>query len=278
LVIDPERGGSLARFDWCGEPLFRPACGPTIFDSACFPLVPFSNRIARGRFGWEGRDVTLAPNFPGGDHPHPLHGMGWLSAWQVSEADEASAILSHDHAAGDWPWAYRAEQRMTLSARGFEHRLRVINLSQEPMPAGLGFHPYFPQTEATIYHGLHLGEWTNDEGGLPLKLRRRERACDWWQGQPVATRHVDTVYVGRQGPLLVTWPERRLKLSISPSAELADTVVYNPGYGDFFCVEPVSHATDALNQAGNPSIRRLATGEIFEVTVQYAAALDDANA
>jgi aldose 1-epimerase len=80
LVLQPEIGGSVAGFHWRDEPVFRPACGPSVLDAACFPLAPFSNRIAHGRFRFGGREVALAPNFPDSDHPHPLHGFGWLAA------------------------------------------------------------------------------------------------------------------------------------------------------------------------------------------------------
>ena len=49
LALEPERGGSIARFGWRGQDLMRPTCGPSVLDVACFPLVPFSNRIAHGR-------------------------------------------------------------------------------------------------------------------------------------------------------------------------------------------------------------------------------------
>ncbi len=59
LELAPERGGSVLRLDWRGEPLLRPLCGNTIFDVASFPLVPFSNRIARGRFNTGLRKGTI---------------------------------------------------------------------------------------------------------------------------------------------------------------------------------------------------------------------------
>jgi aldose 1-epimerase len=83
LVLQAKLGGSVATFHWRDKPVFRPACGPSVLDTACFPLAPFSNRIAHGRFSFGGREVALAPNFPDSDHPHPLHGFGWLAAWET---------------------------------------------------------------------------------------------------------------------------------------------------------------------------------------------------
>ena len=248
LELAPERGGSILRFDWRGAPLMRPVCGPSILDVACFPLVPFSNRIADGRFAAGGREVQLRPNFPGTAHPHTLHGFGWLAPWHVINADPVSALLEHCHDAGEWPWPYRAEQGLQLSEAGLAIALSVTNLGETPMPAGLGFHPYFPRTGETIYRGLHRGEWQNDATCLPLSLIERAEPVDWWDGLPVAGRVVDTVYTDRAGALGIAWPERGTGLAIEPSDTMPHTVVFSPKDGDFFCVEPVSNMTDAHNR------------------------------
>jgi aldose 1-epimerase len=253
LELDPKRGGSLLRFDWRGEPVMRSACGPSILDAACFPLVPFSNRIADGRFTAGGTEVRIEPNLPGQNHPHPLHGFGWLSAWQVLAQDSASALLEHTRIGGEWPWPYRAHQSFRLTGEGLEMVLSLTNLADAPMPAGLGFHPYFPRTDRTYIRAMHRGEWQNDADCLPRHLDLRSEPRDWWEGKAVGARVVDTVYTGREGPLVIDWLERGLELTLVPSANLPFTVVYTPPGEDFFCVEPVSHMTDAVNWDGPDS-------------------------
>lgn len=248
LVAAPERGGAILRFDWRGTPVMRPAAGPSILDAACFPLVPFSNRIAHGRFVVDGREVRLRPNFPGADHPHPLHGFGWLAAWRVVEHDAAALTMEHVHTPGEWPWAYRAEQRLALGEGGLMLSLAVTNQSVAPMPLGLGFHPYFPRDEQTRYFGLHRGEWHNDASCIPLTHDGHAAPRDWWAGAPVGTRAVDTVYTGRQGTLEIVWPERSMRLVLDCSDMLTKTVVYSPANADFFCIEPVTNDTDAFNR------------------------------
>jgi len=272
LDLEPEEGGAVARFEWEGEALFRARCGEGPLNSACFPLAPFSNRIAFGRFTANGRLVQLAPNFPGSDHPHTLHGYGWLNAWRVEASNGASATLSYRHEAGAWPWCFEARQSFILSAAGLRHQISVRNLSDAEMPVGVGLHPYFPSTPQTIYRGLHRGEWETSADGLPLGLRLEDRAIDWWRARPVATRAVDTVYVGREGALVITWPERNLRLAIEPSAELSFTTVYAPPGADFFCVEPVSHQTNAINEdALQTGQRWLAPCGLFSAHVHYGA-------
>jgi aldose 1-epimerase len=98
LELLPDLGGSIARFSYVdGEEkvnIFRASDSvpKTILDAASFPLVPFCNRIREGRFSFRGREVTLATNMPG--DPSPLHGHGWLSAWEVEKASETTPSSS----------------------------------------------------------------------------------------------------------------------------------------------------------------------------------------
>jgi len=247
LVVSPARGGSILAFEWQGQPLLREAAGSGILDVACFALVPFSNRIAGGRFDWLGRATALTPNFPEVDPRNPLHGFGWLSEWTILSVASDAIRLGHTYPRGDWPWGYRAELDYALGGQGLTARLALTNLAATAMPAGLGFHPYFPRNAATRYLGLHRGEWRNGADGLPAALDDRTAAIDWWAGAPVGTRQVDTVYSGREGALQVCWPDRALSLQIDCSDNLSMTSVFAPRDADWFCVEPVSHMTDALN-------------------------------
>lgn len=247
LVIDPARGGAILAFAWRGMPVFRPACGPMIFDTACFALVPFSNRIARGRFTASGHDVRIAPNFPGSDHPHPLHGFGWLCPWQPVQQTATAAELEHHYAGAEWPWPYRAKQRVELGCDSLLIELSVQNLGASPMPCGLGLHPYFPCNDQTHLRARHGAEVVVDAECIPVATTIAEAPKDWWQGQQVTRRRVDTAYLNRSGPLCVTWPDRGMELLMEPSDALPHTVIYTPPGENYFCAEPVSHATNSFN-------------------------------
>ena len=268
LAINPEIGGSLSAFRWRGHDIMRSAVGDGVLDSSCFPLVPFSNRIAGSRFEFGGRTVQLTPNHPTAPQEPVLHGFGWTSHWDVVEKSDRHAIIGLEYREGPWPWQFRARAEYALDASGLRASLSIRNLADSPMPAGLGFHPYFPRTPQTVYRGLHHGEWQVDEACLPLGLKRHSQPRDWWGGQPVDTRIVDTVYAGREGHLDIIWPERKLVARISPSDELDCTVIYVPQGEDYFCVEPVSHATDAINRMPDQGgMRTLAPGEQWTVSM-----------
>jgi aldose 1-epimerase len=273
LVLAPALGGSILALDWRGQPVMRRGGGGSIWDVASYPLVPFSNRIAHGRFVADGRAVALAPNFPGSDHPHTIHGFGWLAPWHVAQAGPGHARLTYAHSADAWPWPFAATQDFAFAQDALVLTLSLTNQGDSPMPAGLGIHPYFPRGADTVYHGLHRGEWHNTPDCLPLSLDQRDQAIDWWQGAPVGSRTVDTAYTGRQGPITLRWADRGLGLTMTPSDTLGQTVVYTPAGEDYVCVEPVSHTTDAVNRdrAGETGLVWLAPGETMTASITFAA-------
>jgi aldose 1-epimerase len=140
------------------------------------------------------------------------------------------------------------------------------------MPAGIGLHPWLPRNDRTRFRSLHRGEWQTGATGLPLRLETGPQPRDWWDGQPVASRLVDTVYTGRVGSMAVIWPDTGLMLGVTPSDTLAFTVVYVPPGKHHFCVEPVSHMTDAVNRheaAAFTGLRWLPRGEALIGNVRY---------
>lgn len=267
LELDPAEGGSIARLQWSGRDLLRPRQGPGVLASACFPLVPFCNRIAAGRFGFGGRSISLAPNHPAAPHEPVLHGFGWLREWTLLEHESTRVRLAFVHEAGEWPWRFSAEQEFVLGDAGAELRLSAVNLAGEPMPIGLGFHPNFPRSPGTVYSGRHRAE--RQPGG---ELAWRSAPIDWWGGAEVGRRLVDTTYAAREGPLTIEHPAEHPPITLFPSADLPFTHVYVPRGADYFCVEPVSHLPDAFRTL-EPArgMRVLQPGERWTVSLRIAA-------
>src|SRR5512144_3354357 len=115
IGIAPRVGGAIASFAFDGQDVLRPtsAGASDVRAHACWPLVPYSNRIAHARLEHAGRVHALARNF--NDHPHAIHGVGWQRPWTLAPRDAVRARLVLDHMpAGDgalaWPWPFRATQ------------------------------------------------------------------------------------------------------------------------------------------------------------------------
>src|SRR4029078_5396889 len=145
LQLSPSIGGAISSFTWDdSRPILRESHSPLekAVDAASFPLVPYVNRIRGGRFSFRGHEVRIAPNMAG--DPSPLHGQGWINRWSIEWARERQAALRFRHEPGEWPWLYDAWQGFELDEGGLTIKLECQNLAEEPMPCGLGQHPYFP--------------------------------------------------------------------------------------------------------------------------------------
>jgi aldose 1-epimerase len=261
LDLLPEVGGAIARFAIDGRDVLRPTVSG-IFDplrTSSFPLVPFANRIANGRFDFRGQTVRLPRNF--GEHPHVLHGQGWQGAWRVQSRSTNGVALAFDHAADAWPWDYDALQTFTLEPDSLRIALRLTNRSLLPMPASIGFHPYFMRTPETRIRAEVDGAWLSDDG-IPTIKTGPSHFLDLAIGAKVAAApFVDHCHFGWRGSATVEQPEFQRSILLTGSAELAFLHLYIPREADFFCVEPVSAMPDALNR-----------GEPFDVTGQRVIA------
>lgn len=245
LELAPSLGGSIWRFDAGERPVLRAATATTtsVLDTGCFPLVPYVNRIRGGRFTCDGRTVTIAPNaLP---DPSPLHGQGWQSAWTVDEATPTRVALGYRHDAGEWPWTYEARQVFALDPDGLTATLWCRNLSPEPMPCGLGFHPYHLCDADTRLRTSVTGAYTVDANILPVARVAPEGRYDVGD-RMVCGQGLDNAFDGWGGRSTMTWGSGLTVTMSSPTARWFQ--IYSPVEGGLFVAEPVTHANAALNE------------------------------
>ncbi|MEE4361849.1 MAG: aldose 1-epimerase, partial [Pseudomonadales bacterium] len=224
LRLAPEQGGVVV--SWCheGRELLRPA--PARLDdprdAAGFPLVPFSGRIALGRFRLQGMDVALPPNMP--PEPHAIHGQGWQNAWHLGHRGDDQATLVFDHRAGAWPWAYRATQHFVLTGTGLELRLSLHNRGATAMPAGLGWHPYFPRAGARLRADV-LGIWKSGDDMVPAPPRAPTSQEDLRQERRVDDLELDDCFDAGSEGVHLRWPDHGLTLAMTASETLRKLIV-----------------------------------------------------
>ena len=255
--ILPEAGGGLAGFDWLGRhepiPLMR-RCEP-LPDSqrhdidpnrlSCYPLVPWSNRIAEGGFQVDGRWVALPLNRE--EEPWPIHGSGWQRAWQVQShnAHEVELALRESSAA----YCYVASLRYALRDDALQIDMAVTNTGAAAMPFGLGLHPFFPRHGEVRLLAPASQVWTND-GQSPLPVERIPVPTNWdfRHERALPNEGVDHAFHAWTGEATIHWVALQLSLRISADADTF--VLYTPANGDFFCFEPVDHPINAVHLPG----------------------------
>jgi aldose 1-epimerase len=250
LELSPSIGGAISNFTYTGDgrrtPILRESHSrlENVLDAGCFPLVPFVNRIRGGRFTFRGREIRLSPNMKG--DASPLHGQGWTNPWRIESSSEADAVLVFDHRSGEWPWAYEAREQFRLEADTLHLRLTCANRSAEPMPCGLGFHPYFACGRESRIQTEVGHVWTVDENVLPVARMPAEGRYAIGDA-PVCSRDLDNGYDGWSGRAIFTDPSWPFEITLS-SSQARYFQLYSPLDGGIFVAEPVTHANAALNE------------------------------
>lgn len=250
MELSPSIGGAISQLRYLGpsgaaSPILRKSHSPleNVSEAPCFPLVPYVNRIRGGSFTFRDRTVRIAPNMAG--DPSPLHGDGWLNAWDVESANDATAALTYRHEAGEWPWAYEARQEFRVEGGALDVRLSCRNLSDDDMPCGLGQHPYFPCTPQTRLTTQASHAWTIDEKVLPVAKVPATGRYDLTD-RLICGQDLDNGWGGWSGRALMSDPGWPFEIELSsPQARFFQ--VYSPTVGGIFVAEPVSHANAALN-------------------------------
>lgn len=236
--IAPQLGGSVLGLNLAGTEVLRGApdrCS-NVLETACFPLVPFANRLTGGK-EHAGRRLDLPPDPEG--YPHPLHGHGWRRAWAVESAGETVARLSFLHQADAWPWTYRAVEQFDLSEAALQVTLEVTNQSATAMPCGFGLHPYFALEPGSFIETAATNCLTPDPRGVPCL------PADWSAGRLAVADlpACDHFLLDPAGSVRVGTESWALTMTAS---DVAGWQLYRPLGGDFFCLEPASHCPDRL--------------------------------
>jgi aldose 1-epimerase len=271
--IDPGMGGAITRLAVRAPhdrfvDVLRPTPEPLTWfnDAACYVLAPWSNRIAAGKFQFGGRNVRVPPNWPDGT---AIHGDVRHRAWQVRGRSPVSVLLEIEREAGEWPWRYGARLHYTLSEESLTTDLTVSNKDTTPMPAGVGFHPFFVrrlggQGPEAVIKAPNSGRYPA-AGMIPTgPAREDELSRSLASGMTIGATEIDDVFAGFSGHASVRWPGLEAHLRCSP--EFGHAVIYGTARDlSFFCLEPVSMVNDGFNlmARGQPGtgVRVLAPGE-----------------
>ena len=268
LAVRPDLGGCIAGLWHRDTPILRstePALLVNSRQSGSFPLVPYSNRLGYRRFRWKGHDHTTQANFD--DNPHSLHGVGWLRAWEVVSTSAVEVVLRYRHVAdADWPFDFEATQYFTLTPQSLTVQMVVSNTGEQAQPVGLGWHPYFPKRARSRLHIELSDRWDSDATQLPVR-KVAQPGID----SDISHLDFDNCFEGWKGPARI----RDEKFSLQLSSSLQLLVVYTPQDKDYFCVEPVSHVSNAIHMADPLAhgLRSLAAGETFDAWMKLEVAV-----
>src|SRR5581483_3769572 len=259
LAVVPEAGGSVASLaarvagDWL--PILRPTPADAIAAGnsslfASFALVPWSNRIRDARFGFSGREIQLRPNTSEG---HAIHGDVRKRPWHVVAAEKERLRLAFDsreHAGVNFPFPFASELAYELDGTSVAMHLSLRNEGGEPMPAGIGFHPYYRRTllEPDDDVELQMAVTGVYRGLLPTgPAQPVAPAQDFSRPRPIGSATFDQCFAGWNGRATVRWPKSGIEARVDATDPFRHVVLFVPPGKDFFALEPVSHVNDGFN-------------------------------
>ena len=122
-------------------------------------LAPFANRLDENAFYANGKKYNFDMELGNVRGPIPIHGyLSGAKDWKMIEAkaDGNAAWVTNQldfYRNPQWmqqfPFAHTLTMTYRLQDGVLEVHTRIDNLSVEPMPVAIGFHPYFQLTDST---------------------------------------------------------------------------------------------------------------------------------
>jgi aldose 1-epimerase len=266
------QGGGLGAVRFDGLEIM-PAVGGVKANLSCFPLVPFGNRVEFNQFERLGKTYRFTPN---SNDPLYLHGDGWMGTWAVREMEGDRITLSLRQPPGDGtPYAYSAEQTLSVSGARLSLSLSVQNEGDEALPFGLGQHPFFLRTPQVRVEAQVSGYWTERVGHLPDARTAPLADLDPRVGAYLPDRFINNALDGWDGVARIHWPERGVSAMMT-ARDHSVAMLYAPSpEADFFCWEPMTHLPNGHHQREFGGLRLLEPGEAMQSNVTIDFRRDD---
>ena len=231
-------------------------------------MGPWANRLDEQAFYANGKKYAFDMALGNVRGAIPIHGfVTTTDQWQVVEAkaDAASAWLTSKLEfyrqpawMKQWPFAHTIEVTYRLQDGVLEVRTTITNMSAEPMPVAIGFHPYYKLTDSRrddwkIAVGART-HWLLAQNKVPTgETEPIEKFFPNPQAATLADYNLDDVFGDlvrdrqERATMTVTGKSQRLDLVLGQNYR--SVVIWSPKDRDFICVEPMAGITDAVNLA-----------------------------
>jgi aldose 1-epimerase len=268
-AVDTNSGGRLSSLVLAGRErlLIQPATGiePAI-GWGCYLMAPFVGRVFGGTVCWGGRTAQLPLN----SGQQAIHGAVFDVPWEVEAQTSESVTLACTFDPARWPFRGSMTQRVAIA--GGRLTLEAEILAEEPMPAAIGWHPWFRSDGADLRVGvqsdsvLRLAPDLTPTGELlPVDSRTDLRARPGLAGL-----RLDDVFVSVASPVVLDWPD--LELLVAFERPVAAVVVYS--HPQAACVEPTTAWPDSIRLAAtgrlDTGLVTLAAGERLQASTSWS--------
>lgn len=145
-----EVGGGIRTYDVAGRAVLHPYHLSAMCDAAHgAPLIPWPNRLADGRYEFEGRQLQVALTEP--TKRNAIHGLLRWRPWRAEEhlADRVM-MTTRLYPMTGYPFMLDVAIDYRLSPDGLRVQTTAVNIGDSPCPYGCGQHPYLSPGEGSI--------------------------------------------------------------------------------------------------------------------------------
>jgi aldose 1-epimerase len=166
-----EVGGGIREYSVAGRDVLEPYPLDAMCDGAHgAPLIPWPNRLADGRYRFDGVDLQLALSEP--ELHNAIHGLLRWRSWSSSDRDgESVTMATRLHPLPGYPFTLDVSIEYRLGEEGLSVRTRACNAGSAPCPYAVGQHPYLSPGAGLIDEcRLELAAATRIETGGERKL------------------------------------------------------------------------------------------------------------
>jgi len=239
-------------------------------------LGPWADRLDEQAFYANGRRFAFDMLLGNVRGEMPIHGFVTMTdRWRVVEtnADAASAwatsrleFYRQPQWMKQWPFAHTIEMTHRLHDGVLEVETAIVNMSAEPMPVAIGFHPYFQLTDSardswTLSVGART-HWLLTVNKVPTgETEPIERFFPAPHAAPLVDYSLDDVFTDlvrddhNRATIAVAGRSQRLEIGLGPNYRAV--TIWSPKDRPFICVEPTAGIIDALNLAARGLYKEL---------------------
>ena len=165
-------------------------------------LAPWPNRIAAGRYVFNGAELQLALTEPA--HANAIHGLTRWMAWTAVRHDTGTVLLrSAPHGQQGYPFCLEIDAEYRLDpGTGLRVAVTARNRGSRAAPYGTGSHPYLTVRTPSVDEcelTLPAARWLPmDDRGIPSgpPAAVEGTPCDFRQPRPIGATRLDHALTG----------------------------------------------------------------------------------
>jgi aldose 1-epimerase len=182
VAVVVEVGGGLRLYEVRGVPVLDGyGVGEMCAGGRGQNLIPWPNRLAGGRYEFNGRSLQLPINEVA--KQNAIHGLVRWANWTLSGLEPSRVRVAYVlHPQPGYPFMLGLEIEYALDGSGLQVSVSATNLGLEPLPYAAGHHPY-----------LTVGEPTIDSARIQL---RATSSRDYREPRVVGEARLDTPFTG----------------------------------------------------------------------------------